>query len=130
MTTEAPLSPEDPCTLSVKRKCANNISDITENAFANALFFIDAKHRHVQRKLHSHLDRIISQDRDHEEVKALPYIDDIISETLRLKPPTIQGLPRETPPQGTHVGTMYIPGHVVGSVPTTLVQRNPRWWKH
>jgi cytochrome P450 len=66
---------------------------------------------------------------DYSKVKTLSYIDDIIHETLRLKPPIIQGMPRETPPQGIHIGDQYIPGHVVVSVPTLLVQRDPRWWE-
>lgn len=62
-------------------------------------------------------------------MKTVTYIDDIINETLRLKPPIIQGTPRETPSQGIHVGDTYIPGHVIVSVPNILIQRDPRWWK-
>jgi cytochrome P450 len=57
------------------------------------------------------------------------YIDDIINETLRLKPPVVQGSPRETPAQGTQIGGVYIPGNTNVSVPFYLIQRDERWWK-
>lgn len=66
---------------------------------------------------------------DYSKVQALPFLDSVINETLRLKPPVIQGTPRETPPQGIRVGDRFIPGHVAVSVPTILIQRDPRWWQ-
>jgi cytochrome P450 len=86
----------------------------------------------VQQKLYIQLHESMSEDYsswNYSKVKALSYINDIINETLRLKPPIIQGLPRETPSQGIHIGENYIPGHVIVSVPTLLVQRDSRWWK-
>lgn len=66
---------------------------------------------------------------DYSKVQVLPYLDGIINETLRLKPPVLQGVPRETPPQGIRIGDLHIPGHVIVSVPTILIQRDPRWWQ-
>jgi cytochrome P450 len=66
---------------------------------------------------------------DYSKLKTVTYLDSVINETLRLKPPIIQGLPRETPAQGIHVGETYIPGNVIVSVPTILIQRDSRWWK-
>lgn len=66
---------------------------------------------------------------DYSKVAAITYIDDIINETLRLKSPVIQGMPRETPPQGIQIGEKWIPGYVNVSVPVTLIQRDPRWWR-
>lgn len=86
----------------------------------------------MQQKLRLQLDACISKSYvswDYFKIKAVSYIDDIINETLRLKPPIIQGLPRETPAQGIYIGNTYIPGHVVVSVPTILIQRDPRWWE-
>jgi cytochrome P450 len=62
-------------------------------------------------------------------VKEISYIDDIINETLRLKPPVIPGVPRETPPHGLQIGDMWVPGYVNVVVPTLPLQRDPRWWK-
>jgi cytochrome P450 len=106
-------------------------SDTTANTLANALFYL-AKNEDTQRKLRSQLDNIVSgEDRQwsYAKVKEVSFIDDIINETLRLKPPVIQGTPRETPSQGVHVAGEYIPGHVIASVPNILIQRDPRYWK-
>jgi cytochrome P450 len=106
-------------------------SDTTANTLANALFYL-AKHQEVQEKLYMQLHESVSEDYsswNYSKVKTLSYIDDIINETLRLKPPIMQGMPRETPSQGIHIGENYIPGHVIVSVPTWLVQRDTRWWK-
>jgi cytochrome P450 len=106
-------------------------SDTTANTLANALYYL-AKHPEVQNKLYVLLQERVSESSsswDYAKVKTVSYIDDIINETLRLKPPVMQGLPRETPPQGIHIGDKFIPGHVVVSVPTMLIQRDPRWWE-
>lgn len=106
-------------------------SDTTSNTLANILYYL-AKNPRVQYKLRSQLDHHISKDYalwDYQKVQALPFLDGIIDETLRLKPPVIQGVPRETPPEGIRVGNRHIPGHVVVSVPTILIQRDPRWWQ-
>ncbi|KAF1962854.1 cytochrome P450 67 [Byssothecium circinans] len=106
-------------------------SDTTANTLANILFYL-ATNPSVQTKLQARLDAIFpsgSSSWNYEKVKTVTDIDDIINETLRLKPPVIQGGPRETPPQGIHVGDMHIPGNVNVSVPYILIQREPRWWE-
>lgn len=59
----------------------------------------------------------------------MTYIDDIINETLRLKPPVLQGSARETPAHGLRIGDLYIPGNVNVSVSHYLIQRDPRYWQ-
>ncbi|KAF1944269.1 cytochrome P450 [Clathrospora elynae] len=106
-------------------------SDTISNTFANALFYL-VKYPEVQRKLCGLLNEAIPEGYvswNYTQVETVSYIDDIINETLRLKPPTIQGLPRETPAQGIRIGDKHIPGYVNVSVPVTLIQRDPRWWK-
>ncbi|KAH7090787.1 cytochrome P450 67 [Paraphoma chrysanthemicola] len=106
-------------------------SDTTANTLANALFYL-AKNEQVQHKLRSQLDEVASRNDNewtYSKVKEVFYIDDIINETLRLKPPVMQGMPRETPSQGVHIAGNYVPGHVIASVPIILIQRDPRYWK-
>lgn len=62
-------------------------------------------------------------------MKNITYLDDIINETLRLKPSLLTNFSRETPPQGVQVGDVHIPGNVNVLVPMFLIQRDPRWWK-
>ena len=56
-------------------------------------------------------------------------MDNIINETLRLKPPVPGGLPRVTPPQGLQIDEVYIPGDTVVGVPTYTLQRDPRYFE-
>ncbi|KAH6619026.1 cytochrome P450 67 [Boeremia exigua] len=106
-------------------------SDTTASTLANVLFCL-AKHIDVQRKLRNMLNETMPQgysDWQYASIKDISYIDDIINETLRLKPPIIQGTPRETPAEGLQIGDVWIPGHVNVLVPTISIQRDPRWWK-
>ena len=106
-------------------------SDTTASTLANALFYL-AKHTAVQLKVRRLLDESMPggySTWDYAAVREVTYIDDIVNETLRLKPPIIQGLPRETPNQGLQIGDVWIPGHVNVLVPTISIQRDARWWK-
>lgn len=66
---------------------------------------------------------------DYATVRKISYLDDIINETLRLKPVVITGVPRETSPQGLQIGDVQIPGHVNVVVPMLPIQRDLRWWE-
>lgn len=106
-------------------------SDTAGIALANTLFYL-AKYQDRQRKLRELLDAANPgglSTWDYSTITTVTYIDDIINETLRLKSPVIQGMPRETPPQGLQIGEKWIPGYVNVSVPVTLIQRDSRWWK-
>jgi cytochrome P450 len=106
-------------------------SDTTANTLANMLFYLiknPSKLQKLQRLLNEAMPGV-SSTWSYEAVKTVTYIDDIINEALRLKPPVIHGGPRETPAKGLHIGNVYIPGNVTVSVPYFLIQRDPRWWK-
>jgi cytochrome P450 len=106
-------------------------SDTTANTLAIMLYYLTVHPQKLQ-KLQSLIALAIPGGPSawtYEAIKTVTYIDDIINETLRLKPPVIHGGPRETPAKGLHIGDVYIPGNVTVSVPYLLVQRDPRWWK-
>lgn len=65
----------------------------------------------------------------YDKVKSVSFVDDIINETLRLKPALLTGGARETPNKGIQVGETYIPGNVNVLVPTWLIQRDERYWQ-
>lgn len=67
-------------------------------------------------------------DWSYAKAKAIPYLDAIIYETLRLRPSVPSGLPRATPPGGLQVDEVFIPGDVNVSVPTYVIQRDPKYW--
>jgi cytochrome P450 len=65
----------------------------------------------------------------YEKVKSISYLDDVISETLRLRPALLIGGARETPAKGIQVDDTYLPGNTNVVVPVSLIQRDPRWWQ-
>lgn len=106
-------------------------SDTTSNTLACILFYL-AKDQVRQKKLQALIDQALPGSHkswDYEKVKSITYIDDIINEALRLKPPVLNIPPRETPPKGIQIGDVYIPGNINVMVPLVLIQRDPRWWK-
>lgn len=64
----------------------------------------------------------------YDKAKSVPYLDDFISETLRLKPALLTGGARETPSKGIQVGDTLIPGHTNVVIPIWLIQRDARFW--
>ncbi|KAJ4398618.1 hypothetical protein N0V91_010050 [Didymella pomorum] len=106
-------------------------SDTTASTLANILFYL-AEDTDCQRKVRRLLDGAMPEGYsswDYAAVRKISYLDDIINETLRLKPAVITGVPRETPPQGLQIGKVWIPGHVNVVVPMLPIQRDPRWWE-
>lgn len=54
---------------------------------------------------------------DHEVLKAMPHLNAVINEALRLHPALPSGGLRQTPPDGVTIAGQYIPGNVVVSAP-------------
>ncbi|KAL1979470.1 hypothetical protein VTN96DRAFT_5729 [Rasamsonia emersonii] len=105
-------------------------SDTTAAALANTFYFL-AKNPPVLRKLQGYLDKLCPngvRDWSYAKMK-FPYLDHIINETLRLKPPVPSGLPRITPPEGIQIDEVYIPGDTIVAVPTHTIQRDERYYE-
>ncbi|RDW95068.1 hypothetical protein BP5796_00831 [Coleophoma crateriformis] len=106
-------------------------SDTTATVLANCFYYL-TKHPHIFKKLQTILDQIFPQGASnftYEKVKAIPFLEGIINETLRLKPPIIGGLQRVTPPEGLQVDEVYIPGDTIVIVPTQAVQQDARYFQ-
>ncbi|KAK7966264.1 uncharacterized protein PG986_000541 [Apiospora aurea] len=82
----------------------------------------------LQRLLDAEFPQESSKDWTYEKAKKIPYIDHLIHETLRLRPPAPMGFPRETPPAGLQVDDVFIPGGVNVNVPTWAIQRDERYF--
>lgn len=54
---------------------------------------------------------------DYEKVQLVTFLDDIIAETLRLKPAVLVAGPRETPEAGLLIDEVHIPGNTNVLVP-------------
>ncbi|KAF3044325.1 hypothetical protein E8E12_007952 [Didymella heteroderae] len=105
-------------------------SETTATTLAGALYYL-ARCPEKQKKLQRLLDHTIQGNNawTYEKVKSVTYIDDWISETLRLRPALLTGGPRETPSRGTKIDEVFIPGNTNVLIPVSLIHRDPRWWQ-
>lgn len=105
-------------------------SDTTGVALTNSFYYL-TKYPAVCQKLQAILDAEFPQgdaDWSYAKAKAIPYVDAIIQETLRLRPSVPAALPRVTPPGGLQIDEVFIPGDTNVSVPPYAIQRDPRYW--
>lgn len=65
-------------------------------------------------------DIVVSYDK----VKHLPYLRACLDESLRITPPTTFGLPRKTPPEGTTISGIYVPGNTSVSISAYVAHRD------
>ncbi|KAF1830897.1 cytochrome P450 67 [Decorospora gaudefroyi] len=106
-------------------------SETTATTLAGALYYL-AKCPSKQKKLQRYLDDAMPagySQWSYEKIKSIPYLDDFINETLRLRPALLTGGARETPAKGLQIDDTYIPGNTNVVVPVSLLQRDPRWWQ-
>jgi cytochrome P450 len=90
-----------------------------------------ASHPSIYRTLQSHLTTTFPDGPStwtYTRAKSIRYIDHLIHETLRLRPPVPMGFPRQTPPEGLQIDEVYIPGDVIVNVPTWAIQRDERYF--
>lgn len=105
-------------------------SDTSATANACTLFYL-AKHPHVLRKLQRQLDAAMPdgpRSWSYDKVITVTYLDDIIRESMRLKPPVITGGYRVTPPKGLQVDEVWIPGDVNVFVPFQVLHTDERYY--
>jgi cytochrome P450 len=57
---------------------------------------------------------------------SLPYLEAVITETLRLKPNVPSGQPRVTPTEGLVIDGTWIPGDTIVIIPQYVIQRDER----
>lgn len=105
-----------------------NQSDTTGATLANALYFL-AVNQAVFKELQRQLDSLFSDVGSaftYDQVRDIPYLEAIISETLRLKPAVPSGQQRVTPPGGLQIDEVWIPEDVNVVVPQYVIQRDNR----
>jgi cytochrome P450 len=106
-------------------------SDTSASANACTLYYL-AKYPHVLRKLQAALDVAMprgARDWDYDKVLSVTYVDDVIQESLRLKPPVITGTYRTTPSEGIQVDEVYMPGDINVIVPFQLLHMDERYFE-
>ncbi|KAI0136840.1 benzoate 4-monooxygenase [Xylariales sp. AK1849] len=107
-------------------------SDTTSNSSCALLFHI-TKTPGVLAKLQAELDAAIPKEMkvpSYEMVRNLPYLENIINETLRHHSTSGIGLPRQIPldSQGVHFRGHYFPPGTVLSVPTYTIHHSKEIW--
>ncbi|KAI3392598.1 hypothetical protein diail_5472 [Diaporthe ilicicola] len=127
MEKDPAASPSDPALHEDSRVMIVAGSETTATTLA-CIFYYLAKHPAVQEKLQARVDAALGRRWSYEEAKNVTYIDDIINETLRLKPALLTGGFRVTPPQGITVDGTFIPGDTNVFVPVQTIQTDPRYW--
>lgn len=64
-----------------------------------------------------------------DDLRSIKYLDHVIQETLRFRPPIAERLPRLVPPGGSTIAGTFIPGGIVVGVPTWSLHRDAQVWK-
>ncbi|KAL1619817.1 hypothetical protein SLS54_006413 [Diplodia seriata] len=105
-------------------------SDTAASAITNALFYLSQSATTLA-TLRAQLAAL--PDLSLRSLATVRLLDHVINETLRLKPPAIEGLVRETPAAGITLPdddgtTTFIPGGTVVSVPPWTLHRDARRW--
>ncbi|ETS82892.1 hypothetical protein PFICI_04768 [Pestalotiopsis fici W106-1] len=110
-------------------------SETTATTLAAIVFYLATQPR-VYRKLQEYVDAVMppsslggnNSNWTYEKAKSITYIDDIIHETLRLKPALLAGSYRVTPPEGLQIDEVHVPGDTTVFVPTQQIQTDTRYW--
>ncbi|KAJ5106780.1 hypothetical protein N7456_003455 [Penicillium angulare] len=97
-------------------------SDTTGSTLANAFYFLTT-HPEAYQRLQKEVDQMKASGGDASQI---PYLDAIITETLRLKPVVPSGLKRLTPPEGLMVDEVWIPGKTIVITPQHVIHRDER----
>lgn len=91
-----------------------------------------AKHPSAYQKLQRLLDAKFPsrkpEDWSYEKVRQIPFIDEIIHETLRLRPPVPMGFLRKTPSEGLQVDEFFIPGGINVNLPIWSIHRDGQYF--
>lgn len=100
----------------------------TTAATLTCLFYNFATHPEVYQTLQKEIDEffaaeVTSSDFETSSLGKLQFLQACIDESLRLFPPVMSGLQRQTPPQGIHIGERFIPGNTIVQTPTYTMCR-------
>lgn len=89
-----------------------------------------AKCPEKQAKLRKLIDEAVASysQWSYDKIKTVTYIDDWISETLRLRPALLTSGARVTPKHGMQVDEVFIPGDTNVVIPMQMIHRDHRWW--
>ncbi|CAH0028196.1 unnamed protein product [Clonostachys rhizophaga] len=107
-------------------------SDTTSNSSCALLYHV-VRTPGVLQKLQQEIDQVVLDDVEvpsYDQVKSLPYLEQVINETLRHHSTSGIGLPRQVPPQspGVHIQGHYFGPGTVLSVPAYTIHHSKEIW--
>ncbi|KAI2610810.1 putative cytochrome P450 [Hypoxylon fragiforme] len=100
-------------------------SDTTTNTMTYLVWTV-CRRPDVKAKLVAELRALPPDFSDHEHLRHLPYLDHVITETLRLYSAAPSGLPRVVPQGGAVLAGRFVPGGYTVSAQAYSMHRNPR----
>ncbi|KAH6896533.1 cytochrome P450 [Thelonectria olida] len=98
----------------------------TAIALANVMYQL-ILNPEILAKLRAELDAALDPEEyvaSYDKIKHLPYLRACLDESLRLWPPTPQGLARKTPEEGTNIMGYYVPGNTTVSISSLVAHRD------
>jgi cytochrome P450 len=98
-------------------------SDTTATTLTYLVFSV-CSHNDVKQTLVKEL-MTLSEDFNHADLRQLPYLNNVIDETLRLYAAAPAALPRVVPAGGAHLARHFLPGDTVVSTQAWSLHRNP-----
>ncbi len=101
-------------------------TDTTALAATYAVWML-AQHPQIERDLIREVATLPADFTD-EELKKLSLLDNVIKETLRIRSPVGQSLPRFVPPGGAEFEGFFVPENTVLGVPAWSMHRDPAVW--
>lgn len=93
----------------------------------NAMYFLLKNPRCLSHLL-TELDTVLlpaERIAPYDKVRHLPYLRACLDEAMRLLPPSTFGLPRRTPPEGTTILDVFVPGNTSVSISAYVAHRDP-----
>lgn len=99
-------------------------TDTTSNTLTYLVWSV-CHHTEVKAKLMEELNSLPEGYTD-EDLQKLPYLANVIEETLRLHPVVPSALPREVPPSGASLAGHWVPGGVTVSCQSYSMHRDPQ----
>jgi len=102
--------------------------ETTANCLTYCCYLL-AKHPHIQQRLYNEIvDHLqVDEDLSYEQVSQLNYLDQVISETLRLFPPVVLMVTREAA-NDTEIGGYKIPAGTNIQIPIWQIHHDPELW--
>ncbi|KAF5576833.1 phenol 2-monooxygenase [Fusarium pseudoanthophilum] len=99
-------------------------SDTTATTLTYLIYSV-SRHADVRQKLVKELMGL-ADDFGHNDLRDLPYLNNVIDETLRLYAAVPAALPRVVPTGGAHLAGYFIPGDTVVSTQAWTLHRDPQ----